>query len=361
MTETLPVGQGRVPQWWMDITPHYQLDEEDDYARQAAQDQMDWYYMQLASAEEAGFLDANGNPRSDVDWSSWSPSWNGRSGGGGGGSNLTGGPGGRSFKPGQPVIDPKLFGISEMDPDYKSYLTGAKLPPGYFEKMGELSRHETGGVEGILNNMKQTDYGRYGRQAEKPNFKPAWAKKKLRSTNIGANIRQGQYDDSPNKHIRRRVQTAPVAPSIEPEPESEPANPTMTRTVRKIQPQGTGAPAEQKKYDHSAYYNNEPPPVMSEQERALKEKQEKLKRLQELQRQQQEMLRKQQEEQQQAQYHNDDEYEEEIIEEEIIEEEFTEGSYEEEVIEDDDDEELTDLHAILAAKQAELQRLQAQM
>lgn len=57
--------------------------------------------------------------------------------------------------------------------------------------------------EGIYNNLHQTDYGRYGRQAEQPEFKPAWAKMKLRTTQTGQKVRTGQYDDSPNKHIRR--------------------------------------------------------------------------------------------------------------------------------------------------------------
>jgi hypothetical protein len=32
-----------------------------------------------------------------------------------------------------------LFGIDKSDPDYKNYLTGAKLPPGYFGQDGVLS------------------------------------------------------------------------------------------------------------------------------------------------------------------------------------------------------------------------------
>ena len=32
-TEELPVGVGRVPKWWMEITPHYVLDREEDLYR----------------------------------------------------------------------------------------------------------------------------------------------------------------------------------------------------------------------------------------------------------------------------------------------------------------------------------------
>lgn len=440
--EVLPTGVGRVPAWWMEITPHYTLDEEDEQARRTAEDQMAFYYMQLAAADDAGIILPDGTPKlgPDLKPMSWTPvtPWNGRAPAGG--ATPTGmGPGGRNFKPGHPVVDPKLFGIHESDPDYRAYLTGAKLPPGYFEKMGELASSELGGTEGILNNAKQTDYGRYGRQAEAPSFKPAWAKKKLRSTETGANIRQGQYDDSPNKHYvnRRRVEASEKAPKIPAmldcddevpvakattaisaslihsqiqqiryEPDAgdgavkkieEPVmeKKKMVRKVRKVRktdPVAAGAvdaaPAptttmQHKTWDHKDYYHNAKPKV-SEQELKLKEQQEKLKRLQELQRQQQQMIKEQQEreairqrqqqkhkeeteQRQQVQaYNHEAEYDEESYEEEVIEEvvdddDYTEGSYEEEIIDDDDDEELTDLQAILAAKQAELQRLQAQL
>lgn len=449
--EILPAGVGRVPLWWMEITPHYTLDEEDEEARRTAEDHMAFYYMQLAAADDAGIIMPDGTPKlgPDLKPMTWTPltPWNGRTTTGT--TEAAGlGPGGRNFKPGHAVLDPKLFNIMESDPDYHAYLTGAKLPPGYFEKMGELASSDLGGTEGIMNNLKQTDYGRYGRQAETPNFKPDWAKKKLRSTATGTNIRQGQYDDSPNKHTnRRRVESSENAPKIsatldhdenepaitstpgfsilsqiqpiclEPVAKEEPVDDRkkkMVRKVRKIRKKETKeelvpAPTEQhKRYEHSDYYHNAKPKI-SEQELKLKEQQEKLKRLQELQRQQQLLrdqqerearlrqqqqeaerslqlkLQKQQQEQtelqqrqekqvqehqlqQQHQAYSEAEYDEESYEEEIIEEvleddEYTEGSYEEEVIEDDDDDdnELTDLQAILAAKQAELQRLQAQM
>ena len=197
----------------MEITPHYTLDDDDEEERRREEDRMAFYVMQLQAAHEAGVLMPDGTPKLGPDLKplSWTPRtpWNGRSTNGGAATDdAAGGPGGRNFKPGQPVIDPGLFGILESDPDYQAYLTGAKLPPGYFEHMGRMfATAENGGTcEGILNNLKQTDYGRYGRQAEKPHFKPDWAKKKLRSTDVGANIRAGQYNDSPNKHIRRRVE-----------------------------------------------------------------------------------------------------------------------------------------------------------
>lgn len=462
--EVLPAGVGRVPAWWMKITPHYTLDEEDEQARRMAEDQMAFYYMQLAAADDAGVLMPDGTPKLGLDLKplAWTPltPWSGRGAGAAEGASGMG-PGGRNFKPGHPVIDPKLFGIMESDPDYKAYLTGAKLPPGYFEKMSELANSEAGGTEGILNNLKQTDYGRYGRQAESPNFKPSWAKKKLRSTTTGTSIRQGQYDDSPNKFSNRRrveaVEKPAKIPSVDGDFLETPSVPPPSTTIfaqiqqnrfepEKKKPEATQSADSEKgkktKLVRKIRKVKKNDDEVSEQELKLKEQQEKLKRLQELQRQQQELLKaqaeneavvlrqqqmqraqseerqkqeaklqqlqalqrqqqallvaqkekeasaarqikqrqdtgkleqlrkvqqlqelqKQQQLQQQQQQQEEDEYDEESYEEEILEDDYTEGSYEEEVIEEEDDvNELNDLQAILAIKQAELQRLQAQM
>jgi hypothetical protein len=422
--EILPVGVGRVPAWWIEITPHYVLDEEEEVERRKAEDQMAFYYMQLAAADDAGVLLPDGTPKLGLDLKplAWTPvtPWNKLNSKEAG---LTGlGPGGRNFKPGHPVIDPKLFGILETDQDYQSYLTGAKLPPGYFEKMGELAQSELGGTEGILNNLRQTDYGRYGRQAEAPSFKPAWAKKKLRSTETGANIRQGQYNDSPNKFInnRRRVEanddipkisvaehpelsvnlatskqnvciatiqdqtkSLHIAPAVAPVPVMEKKK--VVRKVRKIRKKEctpTSTFSEKAKQEITAATASIPSYTqvhvssinLSDQERQLldlKQQQENLQRLQELQKQQQ-MLQQQKERHaisenspaMSQQEFDEDSYEEEIIEEYYDDDECTEGSYVEEVIYDDEDEDglqLTDLQAILAAKQAELQRLTQQL
>ena len=367
--EILPPGVGRVPQWWMEVTPHYTLEEDDQEERRLQQDRLAYYGMQLEAAHAAGVLNPDGTPKlgADLRPMAWTPltTWNKLDASSA--SNMSqAGSGERNFKPGQPVIDPQMFGIAETDPDYQAYLTGAKLPPGYFEIMGQMmATAENGGTtEGILNNLKQTDYGRYGHQAENPRFKPAWIKKKLRSTDIGANIRQGQYDDSPNKHVRSR--------RVNPEDVQLPAAPSIT---------------------HNTNINNNPVPLApaptavstqnnnddaEDTEELLRQHQEKLLKLQQLQLQLQQQ--KEQEEQQQhvvvqasssfkvqnpfdnaggsesnlLQQHQEEE--EEVIEEVYDDEDY---SYEEEIVEDDG--ELDDLQAILAAKQAELESLQAQL
>ena len=370
MAEVLPLGVGRVPQWWMECTPHYILDLEEDEARRRLEDQMAVYYQQMAAADDAGLIGPDGQPKLGPDgkplWSS--TGWGGR------------GPGGE-FR-----IDPKVFGISESDPDYQSYLTGAKLPPGFLEKMQEMCGPNS---QNMANNLKQTDYGRYGRQAEKPAFTPSWMKKKLRSTGIGDNIRNGVYNDSPNKHYRRRLQeesslpSSPYnqefsppsspAPRSEPEPEQaapvQPESPAaeehdkkMVRKVRKVRrvkkkkktpeveveaptatytPEPEPEPTPRMNYTHSDYYYN------AKQQNTHVETEP-------------------QQEDFNASYdhanfaRNQDSY---SFGGSSAEMEIPAGEYDDEAVESDNGEEanLTDLQAILAAKQAELARLKAQM
>jgi hypothetical protein len=222
MQEVLPPGVGRVPMWWMEITPHYVLDLEEEEYRRRAEEQMATYYRQMAEASEGAsgdirLVDADGNPIPlGPDGAPWSSGgWKGRSSQGGGGSgDGQDGPLGRHFVPGQVTPEVlRLLGVSaESDPDYRSYLSGAKYPPGYWEKLSELgySGASSGGFS--ANNLAQTDFGRYGRQAEQPKHKPSWAKMKLRSTTHGREARQGVYDTSPKREPARRVTDAGDAP-----------------------------------------------------------------------------------------------------------------------------------------------------
>lgn len=190
--ESLPVGVGRVPAWWMELTPHYTLDLEEDETRRQQEEQEALYYAQMAAADDA---------RTSGEWKSH---WGGRSANGGGGNGGEDGEplfGGRNFQPGSDGWDPKEWGIETSDPDYKSYLQGAKLPQSYIDAMKAF-----GGQHGIkydASSLKNTT-SVYGSAGGKPNFTPAWAKKKLRSTGQGAAIRHGIYHDSPNKHLKKK-------------------------------------------------------------------------------------------------------------------------------------------------------------
>lgn len=455
--EDLPPGVGHVPRWWMEETPHYTLDVEAENARLMAEDQMAHYYQQMAAADDAGLLDEHGNPILGPDGKpvgGWGGpnGWAGRGAGGSGGDNgLEDGPLGRNFVPGQ--VTPELLnslGVGESHPDYRSFLTGAKFPPGYWEKLADLGYTGPGFNE--HNNMAQTDYGRYGRQAESPRFKPSWMKKKLRSTASGSAIRKGKYEDVESPGGRggsRRVlaadgdddggpsilnirsphlgggSAAPTAADQQQQQQQQPPTQNggeaprtkkLVRKVRKVhrkkrdpnntQQQAAAAPApapaavaapprvapkpkqpephqeavSYQKYSHKDYYHNAPahqanagggaaqkpaPPAPKQVVAAPAP----IPAFQSPPPQQQ----------QQQQHHEDtSEYEEEeIIEEEIIEDEYEEIIEEEEYTDGYDEVLLSpdastpggggeeaaipDLQAILAAKQAELARLQAQL
>jgi len=213
--EKLPKGTCRVPNWWMECTPHFTLDLEEEEARRVAEQQLAFFYAQMAAADDAGMLGHDGKllARSNgTSNSSYASNWNGRSQKVGSNEEGSGSsPKGRKFR--GAVIDPKLFGIEESDPDYQSYLTGAKLPPGYLEKMAELQANG-GGPWGTLNNTSSSlsSPKKYGRMGEKPAFKPDWMKKKLRSSAHGQNIRHGNYG-SPVK--QKATFQVPVLRSVE--------------------------------------------------------------------------------------------------------------------------------------------------
>jgi hypothetical protein len=206
-TEKYPPGVGRVPAWWMEVTPHYTLDLEEEEARDRADTAMAYYYEQMAIAADAGMIDAEGNPivigpDGKPTLPGWGSGWHGRAPGAGVGAGESAGPLGPNFVPGQ--VTPEtlaLLGIHQSDPEYTEYLTGAKFPAGYWEKLEEIGYQFDGTPS--YNNLKQTSYGQYGRQAENPLHKPAWVKKKLRSTDKGSAIRSGDYKDSPGHTLDR--------------------------------------------------------------------------------------------------------------------------------------------------------------
>jgi hypothetical protein len=360
--EKLPTGVGRVPEWWMEDTPHYVFDLEEDTARRMMDTQMNFYYTELAAGQDAGVIGPDGKPLMGPDGKPlvWKGTgWGGRSekSGDEDGDGAGGPAGGRNFSLGDLKIDPSLFGIDETDPDYHAYLTGAKLPPGYLEKMQEYI--ETGGIP---NNLAQTDYGRYGRQAEKPGFKPQWAKKKLRETSAGHNIRKGAYDDSPNKHNRRRDQQE--AEGSEPMHEEEPEQEEVRKVIKVSRVKKAVAHSSQTESD-SAPAPSKLEPEPTETERMTYTQNDYYYNTKTEPVQVQEELEPEPGHRAEAGAPGSPGYH--TAEDEMVEEEFDidgdEELYDEEVIEDSNGEEaeLDDLQAILAAKMAELARLQAQL
>ena len=348
-------------------------------------------YEHLSAMEDAGFLDENGKPKLDEDGNplAWSKGgWGGRQSTSEEGENESDGVEGRNFKSGKVFLDPKIFGVKEEDPDYQSYLSGAKLPPGYLEMMEKYKKGELNGE--TLNNLRQTNFGNYGRQAEKPEFKPSWAKMKLKKTNQGSMIRLGQYEDSPSKSMNRvrkpedtdgpvddssgpkevvsksSVEVAPtVQESVKSDVESDTAKQNeiaasedaqvaeSEKSAESSMPDETEqAPPRPKKFNFNDYYYNAQPPAPSKPSLPTPVTQPEA-----------------------PPQHVPAEDVEEVEEVEEYEEEYEEfvEEYEEEEEEELDAHEvknsvesapasaesnLTDLQAILAQKQAELRRLQ---
>ena len=220
--ESLPVGVGRVPEWWMELTPHYVLDLEDDEQNRRMMEENEALYCAQMLANDDGRLAQE-----------WKSSWGGRSTTGGGGSHVGGDGsalfGGRNFQPGSVGWDPKQWGIDANDPDYKSYLKGAKLPQSYIDAMMEFANQV--GIKYDASSLNATG-GKYGSSGGKPAFTPAWAKKKLRATGQGAAIRHGIYNDSPNKHMHR-VNAVAQEHQEEEEQQQQPSDaaPTTTTTT----------------------------------------------------------------------------------------------------------------------------------
>lgn len=181
--EVLPPGVGRVPKWWMECTPHDILDLDEEEERERQEQQMAAYFRYMAKLDDAGLIGPDGSIMKD---------------GAGSGGAGTGGWGGRSSSSRKPIggIDPKLFGMDESHPDYHAVLTGAKLPPGYEEMMAQYKSGEIS-FASDLNSSGGVRGGAAG------SFTPSWAKKKLRSTQTGSQIRLGKYSDSPSDTMRR--------------------------------------------------------------------------------------------------------------------------------------------------------------
>ncbi|KAL7578782.1 hypothetical protein ACA910_016007 [Epithemia clementina (nom. ined.)] len=412
-------NEALIPAWWMEVTPHYTLDLEDEKARREMEERMALYYAQLAEQEASKgmMFDIDGNPIEEGTGASggvsgdWKSNWTGRKKKDG--STEEPPPpekpkmfGGRNFKPGSSGWDPKQWGIDANDPDYDQYLSGAMLPPQFISAMNNFAK-ATGHyqVEDYASNLRSSE-GAYGRLAEKQAHIPDWMKKKLRSTTQGHSIRTGQYDDSPNRHWKskdaaaeeggeqqqqqqqqhpeeeQQQQQPPQQPQAPPSPTSTPTkfkpsppppnNRFSPKTTRKPLPEEKHAPVP-KPFSHKDFYYNSttphagkaaangtkaaaaPPPESAPPKYGRPQQQQ--------QQQQQPFM-----DPDAAEYEEEEEYIEEV--EELVVYEDEEEVIEEEVVEEYEDNQarggrgggggdLEDLQAKLASKMEELKRLQA--
>ena len=127
MTTDLGPGVGRVPRWWMEITPHYVLDLEQDALNRLAEENMGYFYQQMDRCKDGHeYLGPDGKPIIGPDGNALRGlpnTWGGRGAGGGsgqGGSSSDGGCLGRNFKVG--TVTPEslaLLGIRTTHADYQ--------------------------------------------------------------------------------------------------------------------------------------------------------------------------------------------------------------------------------------------------
>lgn len=164
----LPKGVGRVPQWWMEITPHNTLYIEDDEARRHAEEEEAKMYAKLAARDDMlqkyggeGFPDwdpAEHGPRTPEEEEEWNTTGYVRNSDTGKWENESGEPlTGRQFE--------------------------GKLPPGYIP--GEFTGGDGGeGGEGggFGQGQLNSGGGQYASDEKKQWSQPSWMKKKLRST-----------------------------------------------------------------------------------------------------------------------------------------------------------------------------------
>jgi hypothetical protein len=124
MATDLGPGVGRVPHWWMEITPHYVLDLEQEAVTRLAEENMSYFYQQMDRCKEgAEFLGPDGKPIIGPDRKplrGLPTTWGGRGAGGAHQGETEGGCLGRNFKVG--TVTPEslaLLGVASNHPDYQ--------------------------------------------------------------------------------------------------------------------------------------------------------------------------------------------------------------------------------------------------
>ena len=224
--ESLPKGVGRVPQWWMEITPHNTLDLDEDERRRRIEYEEAVMYAKYAAEDDYQQRYGEGG---------YDPSQHGP--GGPGGAGWEGGKGGYQRGPG------KQWEEGATGPEGRQFKPG-QAPPGYQSGQGgyyDPSRFagdgkRYSGVAGAgsldygQGELNKTGYGQYGRDENINWEKPAWTQIKLRSTGTGSAIRKGDYQVTekpitqatsrpiPSGKVKVGEQAAEAAPVAAPAP-----------------------------------------------------------------------------------------------------------------------------------------------
>ena len=177
--DPLPEGVGRVPQWWMEITPINVLKIEDEETKRFKEEK------EAEKLAKAAALQDLQQKYGGEDFPDWDPS--------------THGPRTEEEEEEWVSLGWKRLPDGNWVDDTGKPLEGrqfkGQLPPGY--RPGEYGKR--GSMRSSFRKLNVD--GGYARDDAKGWEQPAWAKMKLRSTGTGAAIREGKYgaERSPKK------------------------------------------------------------------------------------------------------------------------------------------------------------------
>jgi hypothetical protein len=200
----LPRGVGRVPEWWLEMTPHETLILEEEEAKRIADQEEELKFAQLAAEQDwlqkyggEGFPDwdpSKDGPRTPEEEKEWIGTGYQRSETTGEWTGVSGEPlEGRKFK--------------------------GKLPSGYVPGEFRLP----GSTKAADGRPLKSVGGRYGRDDGKNWEQPSWTKVKLKKTDAGRAYRNGTDDKSPKKGIVKSTGAVaktkmPAAPALDDAP-----------------------------------------------------------------------------------------------------------------------------------------------
>jgi hypothetical protein len=227
----LPRGVGRLPEWWLEMTPHETLILEEEEAKRIADQEEELKFAQLAAEQDwlqkyggEGFPNwdpSKDGPRTSEEEKEWIGSGFQRSETTGEWTGVSGEPlEGRKFK--------------------------GKLPSGYVPGHFRLP----GSTKAADGRPLKSAGGRYGRDDGKSWEQPSWTKVKLKRTDAGSAYRNGEYEKSPKKGIVKStgaVAKLPAAPVLDDPPAKKEEAPAPAKEEEAAPAEEKDAPKEAEK------------------------------------------------------------------------------------------------------------------
>ena len=172
----LPKGVGRVPEWWMEHTPHHILVLEDEQNKAKAELEEAEMFKRLA--EHSDYVQKYGGD----DFPNWDPAVDGPLG-----DEMTKTWESRGYY--QRPSDKKWVDKNGLELSGRQFMI--KIPEGYVPGQGAPSDYKGSGG----STLKKGQGGGYAADDGKGWQKPAWTTKKLKATKAGNELRGISSDD----------------------------------------------------------------------------------------------------------------------------------------------------------------------